>query len=124
MQTIKLFPIIMFTAVLACSNSGSDREGSTDPVKNADGSVAAISPSGVVYVGNRNGDKVYAVQDTDGDFKADKKWTIASGLNSPNGVAFKDGDLYIAEISRITKFQGIESKLSNPGKPVVVTDDY
>src|SRR5687767_12808892 len=36
----------------------------------------AISPSGVIYVGNRNGDKVYAVKDTDGDFKADKKWVI------------------------------------------------
>ena len=31
----------------------------------------AMSPSGVIYVGNRNGDKVYAIQDTDGDFRAD-----------------------------------------------------
>lgn len=84
----------------------------------------AISPSGVVYVGNRNGDKVYAVKDTDGDFKADKKWVIASGLNMPNGVAFKEGDLYLAEVSRIIKFPSIESKLNNPGKPVVVNDDY
>lgn len=84
----------------------------------------AISPSGVLYVGNRNGDKVYAVKDTDGDFKADKRWTIASGLNMPNGVAFKDGDLFVAEISRILKFSGIESKLDNPGKPEVVNDDY
>lgn len=84
----------------------------------------AISPTGIIYVGNRNGDKVYAVQDTDGDFKADKRWVIASGLNSPNGVAFKDGDLYVAEISRIIKFAGIEKKLNNPGKPVVVTEDY
>lgn len=84
----------------------------------------AISPSGIVYAGNRNGDKVYAVQDTDGDFKADKRWVIASGLNSPNGVAFKDGDLFVAEISRIIKFPGIEKKLNNPGNPVVVTDDY
>jgi glucose/arabinose dehydrogenase len=84
----------------------------------------AISPSGVVYVGNRNGDKVYAVKDTDGDFKADKKWTVASGLNMPNGVAFKDGDLYVAEVSRILKFKGIESKLADPGVPVVITDKY
>jgi glucose/arabinose dehydrogenase len=84
----------------------------------------AISPSGVVYVGNRNEDKVYAVKDTDGDFKADKKWVIASGLNMPNGVAFKDGDLYVAEVSRILKFPGIESKLDNPGKPEVIKDDY
>jgi glucose/arabinose dehydrogenase len=84
----------------------------------------AISPSGIVYVGNRDHDKVYAVKDTDGDFKADQKWVIASKLNMPNGVAFKDGDLYVAEVSRIIKFPGIESKLTNPGDPVVINDQY
>lgn len=84
----------------------------------------AMSPAGVLYIGNRNGDKVYAVKDSDGDFKADKKWVIASGLNMPNGVAFKDGDLYVAEVNRIIKFADIESKLSNPGTPVVINDQY
>lgn len=84
----------------------------------------AISESGIVFVGNRNGNKVYAVQDTDGDFKADKRWVIAEGLNSPNGVAFRNGDLYVAEISRILRFPGIEKKLDNPGEPEVVTADY
>lgn len=84
----------------------------------------AVSPSGIVYVGNKDGDKVYAIKDTDGDKKADKKWVVASGLNMPNGVAFHDGDLYIAEVSRILKLQGIESKLENPGSPVVINDDY
>jgi glucose/arabinose dehydrogenase len=84
----------------------------------------ALSPSGVLYVGNRDKDKVYAVKDVDGDFKADKKWVVASGLNSPNGVAFKDGDLYIAEISKITKLPKIESTLAAPPKPVVVNSDY
>jgi glucose/arabinose dehydrogenase len=84
----------------------------------------AISPTGIIYVGNRDGDKVYAVSDTDGDYKADRKWVIASGLKSPNGVAFKDGDLYVAEISRILKFPAIESKLASPGEPVVINDSY
>jgi glucose/arabinose dehydrogenase len=84
----------------------------------------AISPSGTVFVGNRNNDKVYAVKDTDGDFKADKKWVLASGLKMPNGVAFRDGDLYIAEISRITKLPNIEANLDNPPKPVVVNDKF
>lgn len=83
-----------------------------------------MSPSGILYIGNRNGDKVYAVKDTDGDFKADKKWTIASGLNMPNGVAFKDGDLYVAEVSRILKYSGIESKLANPPAPEIINDKY
>lgn len=84
----------------------------------------AMSPSGIVYVGNRDGDKVYAVRDTDSDGKADKKWIIGSGLKSPNGVAFRDGDLYVAEISRILKYSGIESKLANPGAPQVINDQY
>lgn len=84
----------------------------------------ALGRSGTVYAGNRNGDKVYAVRDTDGDNKADKRWVIASGLNSPNGVAFKDGDLYVAEISRISKYTNIEDNLNNPPKPAVVTADY
>ena len=84
----------------------------------------AVSPSGIVYVGNKDQDKVYAVQDTNGDNKADKRWVIASELNMPNGVAFHEGDLYIAEVSRIVKLQGIESKLENPPSPIVISDDY
>ncbi|MCB0490335.1 MAG: sorbosone dehydrogenase family protein [Cyclobacteriaceae bacterium] len=84
----------------------------------------ALSPSGTLFVGNRSEDKVYAVRDTDGDNKADKKWVIASGLNMPNGVAFKDGDLYVAEVSRILKFKDIENHLSDPGSPEVVYDKY
>jgi glucose/arabinose dehydrogenase len=84
----------------------------------------AISPSGTVFVGNRDGDKVYGVKDTNGDFVADKKWILASGLKSPNGVAFHDGDLYIAEISRISKLADIESHLESPPKPAVVNDKF
>ena len=37
-------------------------------------------------------------------------FTIASGLNHPNGVAFHDGALYVAEIQRISKYEKIESR--------------
>ncbi len=42
----------------------------------------------------------------------------------PNGVAFKDGDLYVAEVNRILKYEDIESNLDAPGEPVVVNDSY
>ncbi|NJM25505.1 MAG: sorbosone dehydrogenase family protein [Bacteroidia bacterium] len=84
----------------------------------------AQSPSGIIYVGNRSSDKVYAVQDVDGDNKADKKWVLDSGLNSPNGVAFRDGDLYVAEINRILKYPDIENHLNNPPQPQVINDAY
>lgn len=83
-----------------------------------------MSPNGTLFVGNRDGKNVYAVKDTDGDYKADKRWVVASGLHQPNGVAFKDGSLYIAEISRISRIDNIEATLSNPGKPVTVFDKY
>ncbi|MDB5200883.1 MAG: sorbosone dehydrogenase family protein [Ferruginibacter sp.] len=83
-----------------------------------------LSPSGNLYVGNRSEDKVYAVVDENKDGKADKVYTIASGLNTPNGVAFKDGNLYIATISSILRLDNIEANLANPPKPVVVYDKY
>jgi glucose/arabinose dehydrogenase len=84
----------------------------------------AMSPSGVLYVGNKNSGKVYALKDTNNDFKADKSWIIASRLNMPNGVAFKDGDLYVAEVNRILKFPDIEKDLSNPPHVVVVNNQF
>lgn len=83
-----------------------------------------LSPAGTLYVGNRSGDKVYAVTDVDKDGVADKVYTVASDLNTPNGVAFKDGSLFIGCISAIYRLDSIESRLANPPKPVVVYDQY
>ena len=46
------------------------------------------------------------------------------GAQRPNGVAFRDGSLYVAEISRILRYDNIEAHLRNPPKPVVVTDRF
>ena len=59
----------------------------------------ALSPSGTLYVGTRRYGRVYALKDTDGDFKVDEQYTLAKNLKMPNGVAFRDGDLYVAEVS-------------------------
>ena len=64
----------------------------------------ALSDNGVLFVGNRTGDKVYALIDQNQDNKVDKKYIIARDLNMPNGVALKDGDLYVAEVNRILRF--------------------
>ena len=83
-----------------------------------------LSPSGTLFVGTRVEGKVYAILDHDGDAVADRVYTIASGLQMPNGVAVRDGDLYVAEISRILRFPGIERDLAHPPAPHVVTADY
>jgi len=93
-----------------------------EEVKNA--RSMCLSPNGTLFVGSRSKGNVYALQDTDGDYKADKQYLVAKGLKLPNGVAFRDGDLYVAEVSRILKFEDIEEKLDNPGVPVVIYDQY
>jgi len=83
-----------------------------------------LSPNGTLFVGTRGKGNVYALIDSDKDGKADKRFTLLKEGKMPNGVAFKDGDLYVAEVNRILKFSDIESKLDNPGEPEVVFDGY
>ena len=77
---------------------------------------------GTLFVGNRQKDKVYAVVDENKDGRADKVYVIDQGLNMPNGVAFRKGSLYVAEVNRILRYDDIENRLSNPPEPVVVND--
>lgn len=84
----------------------------------------AISPSDTVFVGSRHAGKVYALRDNDGDGHAERVYVLASGLNSPNGVAFHGGALYVAEINRILRFDDIEYHLSRPPRPTVISTDF
>jgi glucose/arabinose dehydrogenase len=82
-----------------------------------------LSPKGIVYVGTM-GSSVYAVVDRNHDGVAEEVHTIASGLDSPNGVAWKDGSLYVAEVSRVLRFDHIDDHLADPPKPVMVTNAF
>lgn len=84
----------------------------------------ALSPKGVVYAGTRGEGKVYALVDDNEDYKADRVITIAEGLRGGNGVAYRDGSLYVSDISRILRFDNIDSNLDNPPEPVVITRNY
>jgi glucose/arabinose dehydrogenase len=91
-------------------------------VKNA--RSMALSPSGTLFVGTRGEGSVYALKDIDGNGQADTIFTLATKLKMPNGVAFRDGDLYVAEVNRVLKYENIEANLANPPEPVVVYDQY
>ena len=92
---------------------------------NVDGARSlTLGTDGTIFVGTRREGKVYAVVDKDGDYKVDKVYTIASGMNQPNGVAFRDNALYVAEIDKIWKFEKIETQLSSPPKPVLIYGKY
>src|SRR6185312_447226 len=79
----------------------------------------ALGDKGTVFVGSRLVDKVYAIVNKDG--KREVK-VLASGLYRPNGLAFKYGTLYIAELSKVSKIEKVEDVLDNPPKPTLIYD--
>lgn len=83
-----------------------------------------LSPTGTLFVGTRKAGKVYAVLDQNGDFRADAVITLAKGLNMPNGVAFKNGSLYVAEVNRLLRYDNIEQHLNTAPKAVVIRGDF
>lgn len=82
----------------------------------------ALSPAGIVYVGTRGEGSVYAVVDSDRDGSAERVVTIARGLWQPNGVAWHDGSLYVAEAHRVIRFAAIDDQLDDPSVAVVVRE--
>jgi glucose/arabinose dehydrogenase len=80
----------------------------------------AVGDKGTVFVGSRLVDKVYAIVNKDG--KREVK-VLASGLYRPNGVAFKNGTLYIAELSKVSKIDKVEDVIDNPPKPTMIYDN-
>jgi len=91
-----------------------------DDVPNA--RAMALGDRGTLFVGSMRAGRVYAIRVRDG--KAAGTVTIASGLTMPVGVAFRDGALYVSDVSRILRFDGIEANLEKPGKPVVVSGRF
>jgi glucose/arabinose dehydrogenase len=80
----------------------------------------ALGDKGTVFVSNRNLANVYAIVSSGG--KREVK-TILKGMKAPNGVVFDKGTLYVAERHRITRYDGIEDRLDNPGEGKVVIDN-
>ena len=86
----------------------------------------AVAPSGTVFVGAmrlgaKAGYSVHALVDRNKDHKAEVV-VVATGLDTPNGVAFYKGALYVAEMTRILRFDEVEQRLGQPQTPTVVID--
>ena len=84
----------------------------------------ARGDKGTIFVGTRSDGRVYAVIDANADHRADRVVTVARDLNMPNGVAFRDGALYVAEVNRVWRYDNIEANLDTPPKPVLLNDTF
>ena len=84
----------------------------------------AMGDDGTLFVGTRNDKTVYALKDTDGDYRADMIKILDSTLEVPNGIDFRDGALYVAEVGRLLRYPNIEANLESLPEPQIVYDDY
>jgi glucose/arabinose dehydrogenase len=80
-----------------------------------------LGDNGTLFIGSRQAGKVYAIT---GYPLASHVYILASGLNQPNGVAFRDGSLYVAEQTRVIRLDNIESNLANPPRLVVINASF
>jgi glucose/arabinose dehydrogenase len=78
-----------------------------------------VGNRGTVFVGSAGTDKVHAIIDDNGRRRMK---VLVSGLHRPNGLAYHDGTLYIAEVSKISKIDNVENTLDDPPKPMVIYD--
>ncbi|HZM47107.1 MAG TPA: PQQ-dependent sugar dehydrogenase [Burkholderiales bacterium] len=79
-----------------------------------------LGDKGTVFVSTRQLKEVYAVVERSGTREVK---TILKGLDTPNGIVFSKGTLYVAERNRIVRYDGIEDRLDSPPEPKVVVDN-
>lgn len=74
-----------------------------------------LSEAGTLFVGTTS-NTVYALPDRNHDGTPDAVVIISDKLNKPNGVAVRDGALFVGEIDKITRYDDIEKQLQQPVK--------
>jgi glucose/arabinose dehydrogenase len=85
----------------------------------------AVGPPGVVFVGSAEDSRIHAVIDEDLDRRVDQVVTIDDDLDTPNGVAYHDGDLYVAETGRVLVYPDIMANMETMTlelEPTVIVD--
>src|ERR1700754_4015757 len=87
----------------------------------AAGRTMVMGSKGTLFMGTRVIGRVYAITEQGGKREAK---VLLQGLTQPNGLAFRDGSLYVFAINRVLRYDNIEDKLDNPGEPVELTKAY
>ena len=81
----------------------------------------ALGDRGTLFVSNRKGRSVYAVvEDDDGGTRTIE---LLDGMSTPNGIAYYDGDLYVAEIDRVYRYANVEDRLDDMPRAEVLDID-
>ena len=83
--------------------------------------IAAHPTEEVIFVSERGGGRVTALQDEDSDNIADEFIEVASGFDIPSGLQFYDGSLYVADKQSITRVV-LDENYQETEREVLVND--
>lgn len=82
-----------------------------------------LDPRGTLLVSVPRAGRVIALPDDNGDGKADGVINVVEGLELPHGLAFLNGQLYVAETGRVVRFDYDPATRRVSGSPTVVVPD-
>ena len=71
----------------------------------------ALGSKGTLFVGTRRGESMRSAEDPAAARNPTRAECSRAKLNMPNGVAFRDGALYVAEVIASLRYDAIESSL-------------
>ena len=83
-----------------------------------------LGDDGTVYVGSQRsaGGRIHAVLNPNNSATASEVVEIDKGLKSPSGLTYRNGDLYVAAISKILRYKDIAATLNSSPEPETITD--
>lgn len=136
-QILLLLPVVLPAFLFGCSSPRGNADQAIQKLTLPEGFKAEVFASdvpnarqlargddGTIYAGSRGAGNVYALTDANNDYRADTTIVIARNLRQPSGIAYRDGSLYVAAVSKILRFDNIDERVQNPPEPVTVTDSY
>jgi len=96
------------------------RGGNAPKLRPKDVIAGYIKAKGTTSV--KSGNRLTLLRDADGDGVYELQKVFADNLNAPYGLAFHDGNLYVANQDALVRFDYQEGQTEASGEPVKVTD--
>ncbi|MEN9680190.1 MAG: hypothetical protein RLZZ627_83 [Pseudomonadota bacterium] len=84
----------------------------------------ALGNDGTIYIGSRDAGQVYAILDRNSDGIADEARVLVKDLVFPNGLAFLNGNLYIADMTGIRSISAEKLQSKSPVEPSTVFEGF
>lgn len=81
----------------------------------------AVAPNGDVLLAESRAGKITLLRDADGDGVAETRTTFAENLDTPHGLALRDGYVYVGEFTQIRRLPYRVGETQAAGPPETVT---